>query len=71
MIGLIITHLEFQIGVCEVHQKKDIMWEIQLETMMRKTWPSGTIVYEGPPNSVPVVMQKVGSGNNRHFQEKD
>ena len=38
--------------------------------MRAQTWPSGTIVYEGPPNSVPVVMQKVGSGNNRHFPRK-
>ena len=35
--------------------------------MRAQSWPAGTPVYEGPPNSVPVVMDLTGTGNNQRY----
>ena len=38
--------------------------------MRDQDWPLGTAVYEGPPNSVPIVMAKTGSGDNENYPRK-
>ena len=38
--------------------------------MRKRSWPAGTIVYEGPTNSVPVVLAKSGTGNNQEYTRK-
>ena len=48
----------------------DVGDQVRNYDMRAQTWPSGTTVYEGPTNSVPVVMQAQGSGNNRKYPRK-